>query len=126
MTVPRVASRADAASHLSPVALSMLRALLLCQLVNLLAQAQEHREVLADLADPAAGDTQLERELADISAIRADEAVAEIRLALDRLDRGAYGRCEQCPEPIPLERLEAIPHARLCIACSERSRGFLN
>lgn len=35
--------------------------------------------------------------------------------ALERMDKGTYGTCEVCSEPIPLERLHANPAARTCI-----------
>ncbi|MGQ0617796.1 MAG: TraR/DksA family transcriptional regulator [Acidimicrobiia bacterium] len=40
---------------------------------------------------------------------------ADIDRALERLDRGTYGRCEACHEPIGDERLEALPAARFCL-----------
>lgn len=36
--------------------------------------------------------------------------------ALQRLDDGTYGTCTTCGEPIPAERLEALPAADRCIA----------
>jgi RNA polymerase-binding transcription factor DksA len=42
--------------------------------------------------------------------------------ALKRLDDGTYGTCEVDGEPIPEERLEALPAARLCMTC-KRQRG---
>ncbi|MCU4183383.1 TraR/DksA C4-type zinc finger protein [Acidiferrimicrobium sp. IK] len=30
---------------------------------------------------------------------------------------GTYGICESCGDPIPAERLEAVPNARLCVSC---------
>jgi RNA polymerase-binding transcription factor DksA len=68
-------------------------------------------------------DSTLEREIAETSAIRANDAVADIQHSLERLDAGTYGTCEQCGGPIRFERLEAIPHARLCVACSGYSYG---
>jgi DnaK suppressor protein len=44
----------------------------------------------------------------------------EIHDALDRMSSGRYGECERCGEPIPLERLEALPFARHCITCQEQ------
>ncbi|MBI4735405.1 MAG: TraR/DksA family transcriptional regulator [candidate division NC10 bacterium] len=41
-----------------------------------------------------------------------DEALAKIR-------QDTYGRCESCGEMISERRLEALPFARLCIACQE-------
>ena len=40
-----------------------------------------------------------------------------IEEALERLDAGEYGICQQCRRPISKHRLEAIPWARYCIHC---------
>jgi DnaK suppressor protein len=39
--------------------------------------------------------------------------------ALDRIEDGTYGACEECGDPIGLKRLEAMPDARYCIQCQE-------
>jgi len=44
-------------------------------------------------------------------------SIHEIRAALDRIEEGHYGRCERCEEQIPPKRLDALPWARLCVAC---------
>ena len=50
--------------------------------------------------------------------------LAEVRDALERLERGAFGLCDDCNEEIPIERLRAIPYARLCKGCkSAEERG---
>ena len=41
----------------------------------------------------------------------------QIKLALDLIERGEYGRCEECSKPIGEERLTALPFASLCIEC---------
>jgi DnaK suppressor protein len=48
--------------------------------------------------------------------------VAEIDQALVRLDEETYGRCVACGEPIPEERLQAVPWAALCVPCSAKPR----
>ena len=48
--------------------------------------------------------------------------VAEIDQALERLDEGTYGCCVACGEPIPEERLQAVPWAALCVPCSAKPR----
>lgn len=45
----------------------------------------------------------------------------DIKAALERLDKGTYGRCESCGGEISPERLEAIPAARHCINCARNS-----
>jgi RNA polymerase-binding transcription factor len=46
--------------------------------------------------------------------------LSEVEAALNRMDRGTYGVCEGCGEPIPEARLRALPWARFCIRCTER------
>ncbi len=50
------------------------------------------------------------------------DRLGEIDDALKKLDSGSYGQCEQCGQPIGEARLEAMPDARLCIACASKSR----
>jgi DnaK suppressor protein len=48
----------------------------------------------------------------------ADLTLGEIDLALLRLDDGSYGFCARCTQPIPAERLLAVPYARHCAPCA--------
>jgi RNA polymerase-binding transcription factor len=41
-----------------------------------------------------------------------------IAKALDQIKNGAYGRCVDCGEEIPMARLEAYPFADRCIRCA--------
>lgn len=43
----------------------------------------------------------------------------KIQKALDRIEDGTFGVCEECDEPIALKRLEARPETTLCIRCKE-------
>lgn len=43
----------------------------------------------------------------------------EIDAALARMDAGTYGKCENCGQDIPFERLEALPSATLCVTCKQ-------
>lgn len=43
-----------------------------------------------------------------------------IEQALDRIEDGTYGKCEECKKNISIQRLRALPYARLCIACKEK------
>jgi len=40
--------------------------------------------------------------------------------ALRRIEDGAYGNCHSCGKQISAARLEAVPHARLCIECKAK------
>ncbi|SIM61917.1 TraR/DksA family transcriptional regulator [Micromonospora cremea] len=44
--------------------------------------------------------------------------LAELDVALRRVEAGTYGRCERCSRPIPAERLAARPSARTCVGCA--------
>jgi DnaK suppressor protein len=39
--------------------------------------------------------------------------------AMQRLEKGTYGSCEECDEEIPAARLQALPFAKLCRTCQE-------
>ena len=49
--------------------------------------------------------------------------LALIDRALERMDRGDYGTCARCEEPIGPPRLKALPFAEQCIGCAERSEA---
>lgn len=44
--------------------------------------------------------------------------IDEYRHAIDRIDAGRYGLCEDCEFPIEKERLQAVPQATRCIECA--------
>jgi DnaK suppressor protein len=49
--------------------------------------------------------------------------LAKIEEALQKIEQGVYGECENCGEEIGIKRLEARPVAELCIDCkSEQER----
>lgn len=50
-------------------------------------------------------ETELDEDAVDRATL------VQIRKALDRIDEGTYGYSEQSGEPIPIERLEAVPYA---------------
>jgi len=69
------------------------------------------------------GTETFERER-DLSVLQQVEAeIRDVHRALLRVSLGSYGRCEACGEPIPDNRLAAIPAARLCLADQERAEA---
>lgn len=44
----------------------------------------------------------------------------EVDEALDRIESGFYGICEECGEPIGLKRLEVRPVAKYCVPCKTK------
>ncbi|MBN2404245.1 MAG: TraR/DksA C4-type zinc finger protein [Coriobacteriia bacterium] len=69
------------------------------------------------------GSATFARELDMSLEDNAREILAQIDSALSRVDSGEYGTCKRCGAAIPVERLEAVPSADLCIACKEREES---
>jgi len=46
--------------------------------------------------------------------------VEAIDVALERFDKGEYGKCEHCGQDIPFERLQALPYTTVCTECSRQ------
>ncbi len=47
------------------------------------------------------------------------DAIGRIDQAIERIDAGTFGICEECGCPIPKMRLKALPFATLCVKCRE-------
>ena len=62
-----------------------------------------------------------ERELGEGLGEGAQQMLDQIVHALDRLEKGTYGLCERCGNPIDHERLMARPSATLCIEDQRRA-----
>jgi len=58
-----------------------------------------------------------DRELDYTLEENSEHVLADIEAALKRIDDGTYGICTSRGEQIPVERLEALPWATLCIDC---------
>ncbi len=51
------------------------------------------------------------------------ETLKKIDLALQRLDEGSYGRCQECDAELPAARLRALPFAALCRDCQQETEN---
>lgn len=71
-----------------------------------------------DLADRASSETDRAIELR--ARDRQRKLISKIDAALQRIDDGTYGYCEETGEPIGLRRLDARPIATLSIEAQER------
>ncbi|MEJ2028208.1 MAG: RNA polymerase-binding protein DksA, partial [Limibacillus sp.] len=71
-----------------------------------------------DIADRASLETDRSLELR--TRDRERKLIAKIDMALQRIEDGTYGYCEETDEPISLRRLEARPIATLSIEAQER------
>ncbi len=66
------------------------------------------------------GTDTMEKEKAFYFASREGNLLWHLDQALMRIEKGEYGICVSCGKPISRERLEAVPHARLCIECKSK------
>lgn len=82
-----------------------------------LALEREPGDVQFDEESGEGGTVTVDRERNLALSAQAAAAVEEIDDALKKLDRTSYGWCERCYQPIPKARLQALPFARLCVAC---------
>lgn len=73
--------------------------------------------VSGDFADMASSSSDREM-IYGISSFESD-ALAQIDHALERIDEGTYGLCEECGARIPRIRLKVVPFATSCITCQE-------
>lgn len=72
----------------------------------------------ADIADRASSETDRAIELR--ARDRQRKLISKIDSAMERIDEGTYGYCEETGEPISLKRLDARPIATLSIEAQER------
>ena len=64
-----------------------------------------------------------ERELALLTIERHSNLSEQIRLALQRLERGEYGKCIGCGNHIGSRRLKAVPWTSMCLTCQGDSEA---
>jgi len=51
---------------------------------------------------------------------RIRDQLAEVECALDKFEKGTYGLCDSCGQPIDPARLDALPQANLCLSCKAK------
>jgi DnaK suppressor protein len=83
--------------------------------------SMENNSRQGDLADQASGNNEVH------IALKLKQTDAKILQAIDealaRIEKGAFGICRDCGEPISPARLKAIPWTRVCITCKEKQNS---
>lgn len=98
-------------------ALKKERARLLSELKRQEIVEQDHPTTGNHMADDA---TEVSEQAKTLALKRHLEGMLkEIDRAIARAEKGTYGICERCKNPISEERLEVLPSARLCIDCAK-------
>ena len=82
---------------------------------------KDHRKTMSIPTDrEEIGSDTTDQELT-VSLLGSDKDVLDqIETALQRIEDGGYGRCEECGEPIPKNRLDAVPYAADCERCASQ------
>jgi DnaK suppressor protein len=101
---------------------------------NLLGMLEDLDERLAKITnDVKHEDIPLEKDFAELATQSENNEVLDylgnaariererVREAIARIDKGEYGICELCGEPIKKERLAAIPYSTMCIKCASQA-----
>ncbi|TKJ40470.1 transcriptional regulator [candidate division LCP-89 bacterium B3_LCP] len=78
----------------------------------------EHSTYSFHMADQ--GTDAQEREKAFMFASREGRYLSYLDRALELIEEGKYGFCNECGEPIAKARLEAVPTAKLCVECKSK------
>jgi RNA polymerase-binding protein DksA len=83
-------------------------------------QSQESDCSPGDYVDVAQSSADVETHAGLIA--RAEEKLKYLDEAISQLEAGTYGTCVGCHQPIPIERLIAVPFALYCLSCQQRRR----
>ncbi|MFJ2816934.1 TraR/DksA family transcriptional regulator [Streptomyces sp. NPDC087294] len=114
----------------TPAEVEEARTGLLSEGARLRAEIASSEEALAGLMrdsgggagddDADTGTKNITREHELSLAANARETLLQTEHALQRLDAGTYGLCENCGNPIGKARMQAFPRATLCVECKQK------
>lgn len=114
----------------TPEEVSEARAELQSEVLRLRAEITSSEQSLVGLmrdSGDGAGDDQADTGTKNITrehemalAASARERLVQDERALERLDTGTYGLCENCGNPIGKARMQAFPRATLCVECKQK------
>jgi DnaK suppressor protein len=111
---------------LTPQQIEELRAVLLAERERILTSARNTAEFSRDRDITRIGRDSIDESAAEALfgtklrlADRESQLLNKVNAALERLERGEHGVCEDCDEPIQFARLQARPVTTLCIPCQE-------
>jgi DnaK suppressor protein len=123
--LPKGYTPSDKEEYMSPKQLEYFRQKLLTWREELVEESRETishlRDEVRDVGDEAERATrETENSLELRTRDRYRKLIKKIDKALERVDEGEYGYCEETGEEIGLARLEARPIATLCLDAQER------
>jgi DnaK suppressor protein len=125
VTIPSNYKPTEKEKYMNPVMLEYFRQKLLTWKAEIVKEADTMLHELKDeggmqepdIADRASVETEVALEMR--ARDRQRKLIGKIDEALDRINRGEYGYCEETGEPIGVRRLEARPVATLSVEAQE-------
>jgi len=69
------------------------------------------------------GTEAFEQEMSSSLLTNGRQIQIEVADALDRIENGAFGTCEQCRSDIGAGRLQAVPYTRYCVECAQNAEN---
>ncbi len=82
----------------------------------------DHTDNYPDPTDRASAESDRSFELRIRDRER--KLLSKIKSAIDRIDEGSYGICDECGEDISVKRLDARPVTTLCIDCKTKQEDY--
>ncbi|MFP4362349.1 MAG: TraR/DksA family transcriptional regulator [Spirochaetia bacterium] len=61
-----------------------------------------------------------EKEVNEYVLAQNEKSLQRLKNALDRIEKGNYGKCVRCGKEIPIGRLRLMPEALICVPCKEK------
>ncbi|MFE3995337.1 TraR/DksA family transcriptional regulator [Streptomyces goshikiensis] len=114
----------------TPAEVTEARTELYSEVLRLRAELDASEQAIAGLmrdSGDGAGDDQADTGTKNITreselalAANATLMLEQTERALERLDAGTYGLCENCGQPIGKARMQAFPRATLCVDCKQK------
>jgi len=116
---PKRTKRVSFKKEMSRILLDAKKKILLEFSQKVKSESEEHKRETGDIYDLAS--TERERELKLVLGDRDRKKLTEIDHALERINEGSYGTCEECGEPIAENRLRILPFTRVCVDCQSHN-----
>ncbi len=82
---------------------------------------QDHSAMPLHMAD--IGSDNFEQEFTLSLMANEEDTLNYIESALERIEDGKYGQCEECEATIPKTRLNAIPYTPFCVRCAAKMQS---
>ncbi len=60
------------------------------------------------------------RAVSQVSLQSVKDKFNQLTHALERMDQEGFGICNVCKEPLPVDRILAVPNTRICVPCQTR------